>query len=106
MFVYGSGTGITPNGKRKVVGDVDYAMARSKASYITPVPGGVGPMTVGRFVLHRVDDKQTSLELNVVKRARKMEYHGRSSKHRWPCVHVSTKQALSRQNKHLAGCHS
>eukprot|EP00904_Undaria_pinnatifida_P013583 jgi/Undpi1/9355/HiC_scaffold_26.g11813.m1 len=41
--------GLTPNGKRKVVGDVDYGMARCKASYITPVPGGVGPMTVGRF---------------------------------------------------------
>lgn len=42
--------GVTPNGKRKVVGDVDFAMARSKASYITPVPGGVGPMTVGMFL--------------------------------------------------------
>ena len=30
----------------KVVGDVDFASASERASYITPVPGGVGPMTV------------------------------------------------------------
>jgi methylenetetrahydrofolate dehydrogenase (NADP+)/methenyltetrahydrofolate cyclohydrolase len=29
----------------KLVGDVDFASARAKASYITPVPGGVGPVT-------------------------------------------------------------
>lgn len=29
----------------KLVGDVDYAAVAEKASYITPVPGGVGPMT-------------------------------------------------------------
>lgn len=31
---------------QKLVGDVDYASAVHKAAYITPVPGGVGPMTV------------------------------------------------------------
>ncbi|MEQ1881747.1 MAG: bifunctional methylenetetrahydrofolate dehydrogenase/methenyltetrahydrofolate cyclohydrolase FolD [Burkholderiales bacterium] len=30
----------------KLVGDVDFDSAREKASYITPVPGGVGPMTI------------------------------------------------------------
>lgn len=30
----------------KVVGDVEFAPVAQKASYITPVPGGVGPMTV------------------------------------------------------------
>ena len=30
---------------RKLCGDVDYAAVAGKASYITPVPGGVGPMT-------------------------------------------------------------
>lgn len=29
-----------------ITGDVDYENVRKKASYITPVPGGVGPMTV------------------------------------------------------------
>jgi len=33
-----------PNGK--LVGDVDFEGVKQKASYITPVPGGVGPMTV------------------------------------------------------------
>jgi methylenetetrahydrofolate dehydrogenase (NADP+) / methenyltetrahydrofolate cyclohydrolase len=33
-----------PNGK--LVGDVDFDGVKQKASYITPVPGGVGPMTV------------------------------------------------------------
>jgi methylenetetrahydrofolate dehydrogenase (NADP+)/methenyltetrahydrofolate cyclohydrolase len=30
----------------KIVGDVDFESAKKKASYITPVPGGVGPVTV------------------------------------------------------------
>ena len=33
------------NSEGKLCGDVDYAPAAEKASYITPVPGGVGPMT-------------------------------------------------------------
>ena len=33
-------------GKTKLVGDVDFAAAREVASHITPVPGGVGPMTI------------------------------------------------------------
>ena len=36
----------TPEGKTRLVGDVAYAEAMSVASAITPVPGGVGPMTV------------------------------------------------------------
>lgn len=34
----------------KVVGDVDYASAYERAAYITPVPGGVGPMTVATLI--------------------------------------------------------
>ncbi|CUX95864.1 Bifunctional protein FolD protein [Candidatus Gullanella endobia] len=34
----------------KVVGDVDYSTAAERASYITPVPGGVGPMTVATLI--------------------------------------------------------
>ena len=30
----------------KLTGDVDFASVEPKASYITPVPGGVGPMTI------------------------------------------------------------
>lgn len=46
----------------KLVGDVKYNEAASKCSYITPVPGGVGPMTV------------VSLLLNTLKAARKEIY--------------------------------
>ncbi len=35
-----------PDGKTKLVGDVDYASCQKVASAITPVPGGVGPMTI------------------------------------------------------------
>lgn len=38
--------GTTESGKAKLVGDVDFEAVKEKASYITPVPGGVGPMTI------------------------------------------------------------
>ncbi|MGL9750637.1 MAG: bifunctional methylenetetrahydrofolate dehydrogenase/methenyltetrahydrofolate cyclohydrolase FolD [Symbiopectobacterium sp.] len=34
----------------KVVGDVEFSVAQERASLITPVPGGVGPMTVGTLI--------------------------------------------------------
>lgn len=37
--------------KAKIVGDVDFANVKEKTSYITPVPGGVGPMTIA-MLLH------------------------------------------------------
>lgn len=37
-----------PNGK--LVGDVDFANVSAKCSYITPVPGGVGPMTIAMLL--------------------------------------------------------
>uniref|UniRef100_A0A7E4VY86 C-1-tetrahydrofolate synthase, cytoplasmic n=1 Tax=Panagrellus redivivus TaxID=6233 RepID=A0A7E4VY86_PANRE len=42
---------VTPEGKRVLTGDVDFAQAKEVASHITPVPGGVGPMTVA-MLLH------------------------------------------------------
>uniref|UniRef100_A0A667ZTL5 C-1-tetrahydrofolate synthase, cytoplasmic n=1 Tax=Myripristis murdjan TaxID=586833 RepID=A0A667ZTL5_9TELE len=42
-----------PSGKR-VVGDVHYASAKEQASFITPVPGGVGPMTVAMLMANTV----------------------------------------------------
>ena len=36
----------TPDGKTRLVGDVDFASAEPVAGAITPVPGGVGPMTI------------------------------------------------------------
>lgn len=39
-------------GKTKLVGDVDFEGAKNRASAITPVPGGVGPMTIACLLLN------------------------------------------------------
>ena len=38
----------------KLCGDVDFAEVSKKASYITPVPGGVGPMTIATLLKNTV----------------------------------------------------
>ncbi len=43
------------NGKTKLVGDVDFASAKLVAGAITPVPGGVGPMTVACLLRNTVE---------------------------------------------------
>lgn len=40
----------TKKSGKRLVGDVDFEACKEKASYITPVPGGVGPMTVAMLV--------------------------------------------------------
>ena len=42
------GTNRTPEGKLR--GDVDFETAKERASWITPVPGGVGPMTIAMLL--------------------------------------------------------
>ena len=42
--------GINRNDDGKLIGDVEFAPAAERASYITPVPGGVGPMTVASLL--------------------------------------------------------
>ena len=39
----------------RLVGDVDFEAIKEKASYITPVPGGVGPMTVTMLLMNTVE---------------------------------------------------
>ena len=41
-------------GKSRLVGDVDFASVSEVASHITPVPGGVGPMTVTMLLYNTV----------------------------------------------------
>ena len=53
--------GINRNDDGKLVGDVDFENVEKKASYITPVPGGVGPMTIAMLMN------------NVVKAAKQMK---------------------------------
>ncbi|KAJ7989048.1 hypothetical protein DPEC_G00315500 [Dallia pectoralis] len=50
-----------PSGKR-VVGDVHYSSAREHAGFITPVPGGVGPMTVAMLMQNTVLSAKRFLE--------------------------------------------
>jgi methylenetetrahydrofolate dehydrogenase (NADP+)/methenyltetrahydrofolate cyclohydrolase len=47
----------------ELVGDVDFESAREKASVITPVPGGVGPLTIAMLMYNTV--KAASLQSNV-----------------------------------------
>jgi methylenetetrahydrofolate dehydrogenase (NADP+)/methenyltetrahydrofolate cyclohydrolase len=42
--------GINRNAEGKLCGDVDFAGAKERASWITPVPGGVGPMTIATLL--------------------------------------------------------
>jgi len=46
--------GMTPEGKAKLAGDVDFDGVKEKASAITPVPGGVGPMTITMLMMNTV----------------------------------------------------
>ena len=46
--------GINRNEDGKLVGDVDFENVEKKASYITPVPGGVGPMTIAMLMTNVV----------------------------------------------------
>jgi methylenetetrahydrofolate dehydrogenase (NADP+)/methenyltetrahydrofolate cyclohydrolase len=46
--------GMTPEGKAKLCGDVDFENVKEKASAITPVPGGVGPMTITMLMMNTV----------------------------------------------------
>ncbi|XP_014271547.1 bifunctional methylenetetrahydrofolate dehydrogenase/cyclohydrolase, mitochondrial isoform X3 [Halyomorpha halys] len=52
--------------KQKFVGDVEFEKARDIASYITPVPGGVGPVTVAMLMAN-------TFHCAVIRKNRKME---------------------------------
>ncbi|MCL7721791.1 bifunctional methylenetetrahydrofolate dehydrogenase/methenyltetrahydrofolate cyclohydrolase FolD [Actinobacillus pleuropneumoniae] len=46
----------------KLIGDVEYSAAEAKASFITPVPGGVGPMTVATLMQNTLQAYQVHLQ--------------------------------------------
>lgn len=46
----------------KICGDVDYEEVVEKASYITPVPGGVGPMTIASLIKNTFKSYKNSLK--------------------------------------------
>lgn len=45
----------------RLVGDVDYASASERAAHITPVPGGVGPMTIAMLLQNCVEGFKASV---------------------------------------------
>lgn len=45
----------------KIVGDVDFANVSQKTSYITPVPGGVGPMTIASLLENTIKAAQGNI---------------------------------------------
>jgi methylenetetrahydrofolate dehydrogenase (NADP+) / methenyltetrahydrofolate cyclohydrolase len=47
--------GVNRMGNGKLVGDVAFDEVAAKASYITPVPGGVGPMTIAMLMKNTLD---------------------------------------------------
>lgn len=50
------------NKKRKTVGDVDFDSVKEVAGYLTPVPGGVGPVTVSLLLRNVVEAAERHLE--------------------------------------------
>ncbi|KAI8310797.1 C-1-tetrahydrofolate synthase [Colletotrichum sp. SAR11_240] len=66
VVVIDVGTNYIPDSTKKsgqrLVGDVDYESASQVASHITPVPGGVGPMTVAMLMHNVVDSAVQAFE--------------------------------------------
>ncbi|XP_064621764.1 C-1-tetrahydrofolate synthase, cytoplasmic-like [Lineus longissimus] len=56
----------TKKSGQRLVGDVDYNECKEHASWITPVPGGVGPMTVAMLLRNTVDGAKKCLTISKV----------------------------------------
>lgn len=54
--------GMNRNAEGKLTGDVDFATVEPKASYITPVPGGVGPMTIAMLMRNTLTAAELKLK--------------------------------------------
>jgi methylenetetrahydrofolate dehydrogenase (NADP+)/methenyltetrahydrofolate cyclohydrolase len=53
--------GMNRNDEGKLCGDVDFEGVKEVASYITPVPGGVGPMTITMLLVNTLESAQRAL---------------------------------------------
>jgi methylenetetrahydrofolate dehydrogenase (NADP+)/methenyltetrahydrofolate cyclohydrolase len=58
------------------VGDVDFEGVRQKASYITPVPGGVGPMTVTMLLFNTINSAERAASRSAGSKAKEEESVG------------------------------
>lgn len=54
--------GINRVGEKKLVGDVDFAGASERAAAITPVPGGVGPMTITMLLYNTLESARRTIQ--------------------------------------------
>ncbi|KAL3875174.1 hypothetical protein ACJMK2_038102 [Sinanodonta woodiana] len=52
---------VTKKSGKRLVGDVDFEAAKEVASWITPVPGGVGPMTVAMLLQNTVEQAKKNI---------------------------------------------
>jgi methylenetetrahydrofolate dehydrogenase (NADP+)/methenyltetrahydrofolate cyclohydrolase len=55
--------GMNRNAAGKLVGDVEFAVAKERARAITPVPGGVGPMTIAYLLSNTIQAAKSQLGL-------------------------------------------
>jgi len=56
--------GMNRNDAGKLCGDVDFEGVRQVASYITPVPGGVGPMTITMLLINTLESAERVAKLS------------------------------------------
>ena len=54
--------GMNRDDQGKLCGDVDFEGVKQVASFITPVPGGVGPMTITMLLANTLDAAQSILD--------------------------------------------
>lgn len=54
--------GMNRNSEGKLCGDVDFEHVKEKAGYITPVPGGVGPMTITMLMYNTLKSAKKALQ--------------------------------------------
>jgi methylenetetrahydrofolate dehydrogenase (NADP+)/methenyltetrahydrofolate cyclohydrolase len=57
--------GINVTDEGKLVGDVDFDAAKERAAFITPVPGGVGPMTIAMLMYNTVQAAKMAAGIKV-----------------------------------------
>ncbi|HEY2585150.1 MAG TPA: bifunctional 5,10-methylenetetrahydrofolate dehydrogenase/5,10-methenyltetrahydrofolate cyclohydrolase [Tepidisphaeraceae bacterium] len=50
-----------PDGTKRTVGDVDFDAVKDRAAWLTPVPGGVGPMTVAMLLTNTVRSAELAM---------------------------------------------
>jgi len=56
--------GINRNDEGKLCGDVDFENVKDKCSFITPVPGGVGPMTIAQLIVNTINAAKKQQEVS------------------------------------------